>query len=76
MQIIQNKALRFIYNIRYTDWVTNEDLHEHAQLPKIEELLTDRATIIWEKVLDIDPPYQLSKQVEENTCGSVPARPE
>ena len=32
LQIVQNKALRWIYNIRWDDFVTNASLHERAGL--------------------------------------------
>lgn len=59
LQIIQNKALRFIYNIRGTDLVRNTDLHRHAELPLIQDLLKERAKDIWGKVEEIDPPYNI-----------------
>lgn len=50
LQKIQNKALRFIYNVRYPDLITNTELHERAGIQTIEELLNERAKTIWEKI--------------------------
>lgn len=50
LQIIQNKALRFIYNINYPDRTTNEELHTRAQLPTINNILHQRAKNIWENI--------------------------
>lgn len=50
LQKIQNKALRFIFNIKYTEMISNEELHERAKLPTIKELLNERAIAIWSTV--------------------------
>lgn len=50
LQRIQNKALRFIYNVKWDDFITNEDLHRRAQIPRIEEVLNQRAKDIWSKI--------------------------
>ena len=41
LQIIQNKALRFIYNTRYQDYTTNETLHQRAKLVTVKERLIE-----------------------------------
>ena len=35
LQVIQNKALRFVYNIHYTEHRTNKSLHEQAHIPPL-----------------------------------------
>lgn len=50
LQKIQNKALRFIFNIGYPEVISNEELHARAELPTIEELLNERARSIWSKI--------------------------
>lgn len=50
LQIIQNKALRFIYNVKYPDIVSNEELHNRANLVTIKELLVNRATTIFKDI--------------------------
>lgn len=54
MQIIQNKALRFIYGIRYPDIVTNEELHQRAEIEPLNVILYDRATKIWNQIEDLN----------------------
>ena len=39
LQVIQNKALRFIYNIRYPNIVSNQTLHNRAKIPTVKERL-------------------------------------
>ena len=40
LQKIQNRALRFIYNIKWDDFVTNDALHRRAKVPTIKERLS------------------------------------
>lgn len=54
LQKIQNKALRFIYNIKWYEFKTNEELHRRAEFPRIEEILKQRAEDIWNKITDLD----------------------
>lgn len=60
LQIIQNKALRFIYNIRYPEIITNDELHIRAGLKTIQDLLKERATSTWNKVESLDVVHNLS----------------
>ena len=39
LQVIQNKALRFIYNIKYDEYITNETLHNRAKLATVKDRL-------------------------------------
>ena len=46
LQLIQNKALKFIYNVKWDDFITNESLHTRSKLMPIKErinLLKDKA---------------------------------
>lgn len=54
LQIIQNKALRFIYDIKYPDIVRNEELHNRANLPAIKELLLGRGIDKWRKITTLE----------------------
>lgn len=54
LQIIQNKSLRFIYDINYPDIVTNRELHERAGIQTIQDLINERAKEIWEKVQNLE----------------------
>ena len=45
LQIVQNKALRLIYNIHWTQYRTNKSLHEEARLPPLN--------IRWRHMIDI-----------------------
>lgn len=56
LQKIQNQALRYIYNVRYPEIVTIDELHERSGIPRIKELLEGRAKEIWQKIdnLNID----------------------
>lgn len=65
LQTIQNKALRFIYNIKYTDYITNEELHRRAELPTIEQLIKERATVTWEKITELELATDLLERDEE-----------
>lgn len=67
LQIIQNNAMRFIYNIKYTDRITNAELHRRAELPTINSLLHDRAQTIWRKIQDNDNTYYQNKIENEHT---------
>lgn len=51
LQRIQNNALRFINNIRYPVLITNNELHERSGLLTIKELLKQRASDIWNKII-------------------------
>ena len=39
LQVIQNKSLRFIYNIRYPNFTSNETLHNRAKIATVKERL-------------------------------------
>ena len=39
LQLIQNKALHFIYNTHWTDFITNNTLHNRAKLETVKERL-------------------------------------
>lgn len=54
LQVIQNKALRFIFDIKYPDMVSNEELHNRANLPAIKDLLKSRGTDIWRKITTLE----------------------
>ena len=57
LQIIQNKALKFIYNTHWTDFTTNAQLHNRANL----ETISDRLHKLQNKALD------KAKQLCDNT---------
>ena len=40
LQIIQNKALRFVYNTKYQEHTTNDTLHHRAKLAPVRDRLT------------------------------------
>lgn len=66
LQTIQNKALRFIYNVNYFDFITNEELHTRADIPKIADLINERATKIWEKIQTLDLDHSMCDiQIED-----------
>lgn len=52
LQVIQNKALRFCYDVRHTDRITNAALHDKAKLPTINCLLHERAKSVWNNIKD------------------------
>lgn len=66
LQIIQNKALRFIYNIRYPEVITNNELHERAGLKTIRDLLNERATSTWNRIESLGFVNNLNN-IEEET---------
>ena len=49
LQVIQSKALRFIYNVRYTDRISNEMLHLGADMEPVNMFLHNQASKIWRK---------------------------
>lgn len=53
MQIIQNKSLRQVYNIKYPDVIRNDRLHATARVKTINEVLHEQARKIWTKVDDM-----------------------
>lgn len=69
LQRIQNKGLRFIYNVRYPEIVSNNDLHNRANIPTIEEVLKNRAHDIWNKIESLEINHNLhdfSTEISEN----------
>lgn len=53
-QVIQNKALRYMYNVQYPDIIRNDILHERAELKPINIVLHEQASSIWEKIDRMD----------------------
>ena len=49
LQTVQNKALRFIYNVKYTDRLNNESIHLGADIQPINQFLHEQAVKIWHK---------------------------
>ena len=49
LQIVQNKSLRFVYNVRYTDRISNETIHLGADIPPINLYLHHQAAKIWDR---------------------------
>ena len=39
LQTVQNKALRFVYNTHWEDFITNEQLHNRANIDTFEDRL-------------------------------------
>ena len=50
LQIVQNRALKFVYGIRYPVLVTARTLHVRAKLKPINVVLHTRAINIWRKL--------------------------
>ena len=50
LQAIQNDALRWIYNVRHTQRITNRELHHRANLLPLNQVIHSRARILWEKL--------------------------
>lgn len=69
LQIIQNRALRFIYNVNYPDKISNNSLHIRANIPKIEDLLNSRAQEVWKKITQLELTHNLfdfHSEISEN----------
>ena len=66
LQKIQNRALRFMYNIKWYDLVTTEELHRRADIPRIEELLKLRTETIWNKIEDLELIDFIEEEDDEN----------
>lgn len=54
LQVIQNKALRFVYNEHYPSRKTNKELHKQANLQAINTELYNRSKATWEKIEDLN----------------------
>ena len=39
LQLVQNKALRFIYNVKWNDFTTTDSLHKRANILTIQDRL-------------------------------------
>ena len=52
LQVIQNKALRFIYNSRYPQMETNRSLHLRLNIKPLNQVIHNQAKAIWEKLED------------------------
>ena len=50
LQAVQNKALRFAYNINWRDRITSKNLHIRAKLDPINITIHNRAKETWEKI--------------------------
>ena len=44
LQLIQNKALRFIYNTHWSDYITNTSLHNRAKIETVKDRLENLKT--------------------------------
>ena len=79
LQIVQNKALRFIYNIHWSDFVTNEQLHNRAKIPRISERLNKLREKAINKLKDLinveerAPYYSLSDYIIEDDPINEPS---
>ena len=49
LQVIQNKALRFIYSVKYTNDISNEMLHMGSNMEPVNLFLHDQAAKIRQK---------------------------
>lgn len=68
LQILQNNALRFTYNIKYPDIERNESLHQKADLKPINIALHEGAKAIWNNIEDQHTVYEewLQEDIEDN----------
>lgn len=55
LQRIQNRALRFIYNTHWTDFISSSTLHTRSLLPPINIVLHNQAKKIWETLEIVMP---------------------
>ena len=61
LQKIQNKALKFISNTHWSDFIPSKTLHEQFDIPTINTVLHQHARKTWSTVKTYDP--QLSNQL-------------
>ena len=52
LQIIQNKALRFIYNTHWSEFITNNTLHNRAKLVTVKERLSKLQLKSYQRALE------------------------
>ena len=50
LQTAQNKALKFLLDLKWQDMVTAEEMHHRAELKPINQVIHNRAKIMWEKI--------------------------
>ena len=50
LQTVQNLALRWVYQARYPQMVTNKELHDRAKIAPINIVIHTRARTIWDKI--------------------------
>lgn len=55
LQAVQNKALRFIYDIKWDDFITSESLHLRADLKPINIVLHEQASKTWKTMQLVAP---------------------
>ena len=71
LQVVQNQALRWVYNIRYPVIVTNERLHIMSNLLPINIWLYNRATKVWNTLSALeDPLYEQLAETHQGLQGS------
>ena len=70
LQRVQNAALRFVYNVRWDDYITNEELHQRAGLPPLNIRLHEMAKKVWTKMEEEGVPhYQQLRDVHDTAQG-------
>ena len=50
LQVVQNKALRFAYEVRWQDRITNDALHQRANLAYIQDRLSKLQSSVFRKI--------------------------
>lgn len=55
LQKVQNRALRFITNTHWYDFITSQTLHERCNIPTINTVLHEHARYIWRKMEIYEP---------------------
>ena len=76
LQVVQNDSLRFAYNVKYTQRITNEKLHnaKHKMLP-INQVLYWRAKSTWNAIRDKNAAdYNMSNQITQTPINKEHSR--
>ena len=66
LQIVQNKALRFIFDVRYPEIPTNEELHINGEMIPLNIVLNRQAKEIWNKIYQLDIDNQTERIIKRN----------
>ena len=66
LQVIQNQALRWVYNIRWDEFISNERIHKKNNIRTVNQELYWRAKSTWYKIQNNNAADQATYKKREN----------